>query len=145
LTRAIGIALLAFATLSACASADVSGERRNVGNVTATFTIGPARPRAGQVVRLTLRLVNNGGTAAELEYPSAQRYDFWVTRGAKEVWRWSEGRVFAQELTRQTIEGQSGTSFAETWTASSPGAYVAHAELKASGYDDDLKGDVRVQ
>jgi hypothetical protein len=130
---------------SGCATnSTVSGERRNIGNVTVTFTIVPAKAKAGQTVRLTIRLVNNGGTEALLTFPSAQKYDFWVTDKGREVWRWSSGHVFAQELVKQPIGGQTGAVFAESWTSGSPGTFVAHAKLTARTYDGDMTGSLVV-
>lgn len=143
--RSVALVVCAVLVLGGCAgSEEISGERRNVGGVTVTFKAEPAHARAGQAVRLTLRLVNNAGRATDLTYASAQRYDFWVTRGSKEVWRWSEGQVFTQETTEETLEGQSGTSFSEAWPSESPGTYVAHGSVKAEGYPDDLTGKIEL-
>jgi hypothetical protein len=143
--RTFAVVICAVLLAGACAgSEEISGERRNVGGVTVTFKAEPAHAKAGQAVRLTIRLVNNSGRKTELTYPSAQRYDFWVTRGSKEVWRWSEGQVFTQETTRETIEGQSGTSFSQAWPSEAPGTYVAHGVLTAEGYPDDLQGKIEV-
>lgn len=131
--------------LTACAGTQsITGERRNVGGVTVTFRVEPARVQVGQAVRLTVRLVNNTGNRQRLTFPSAKLYDFWVTLDGEEVWRWSDERVFAQQVTHETIDGQSGTSFDESWTPESRGTFVAHAELEAEGYGGDLTGEVRV-
>ena len=138
----VGCVLVASAACSS--SANVSGERRNVGSVTVTFTVVPSNAKAGQSVRLTIRLVNNGGTATDLTFPTSQRYDFWVTDGSTEVWRWSAGRMFTQEVNRLQIGGQTGAVFAESWSASRTGKLMAHAELKARTYGGEMKGAMNV-
>jgi hypothetical protein len=142
--RAVAAGLV-LVVVCACASATgVSGERRDVGNVTVTFTVVPSNARPGQSIRLTIRLVNNGGTPAELTFATTQKYDFWVTDGGRELWRWSAGQVFAPEVTRQEIGGQTGAVFAESWSTAQTGRLVAHGELKARSYEGEMKGDLVV-
>jgi hypothetical protein len=124
---------------------EISGDLRNVGGVTVTFKVSPARAKVGQSVGVTFRLVNNVGRAEELSFPSGQRYDFWATRNGREVWRWSKGRVFVAEVTRESLAPQSGITFAERWTPDEPGSYIVHGELKAEGYGRDLTGRLEVQ
>jgi hypothetical protein len=123
----------------------ISGDLRNVGGVTVTFKVAPARVKVGQAVRFTFRLVNNVGREELLTFPNGQRYDFWVTSGTREAWRWSEGRVFVQAIMHETIASQSGLTFAESWTPESAGSYIAHGRLTASGYERPLTGRVVVQ
>lgn len=132
---------------AACGSSGdpVSGDRRNVGGVTQTFTVTPSQARVGQPVQVGIRLVNNGGTAVELTFPSSQQYDFWVTGADGEIWRWSDGMVFTQALTYQTIGGQSGSTFSESWTPTEPGTYVVHGMLTAQGYDREQTADLEVE
>lgn len=143
--RAPTMALCGMLLCAACAGGnEISGERRNIGGVTVTFRIEPSRPRAGQAVRLTLRLVNNTGNAERLTFPSSQKYDFWVTRDGDELWRWSDDQVFAQQITYQTIEGQGSAVFDETWTVEGQGTLVAHGALEAEGYGGELTGELVV-
>lgn len=141
----VAVASVVVACAACATSSEVSGERRNVGNVTVTFTAVPARAKRGQSVRLTIRLLNNSGRPATLTFPSSQRYDFWITSGAREVWRWSAGRMFAQDVTHQELAGQTGASFAESWPATEGGKLVAHAHLTAQDYDGDLTAHVDVE
>lgn len=143
-----GCALIAFLVLcGACIGEgpDISGDLRNVGDVTVTFKVAPARVKVGQNVRFTFRLVNNAGREKELTFPSGQRYDFWTTEGVREAWRWSEGRVFVQAVTRDVISAQGGVTFAESWVPERRGTYVAHGRLTARGYERELTGTVEVE
>jgi len=123
----------------------MTGERRNVGNVTMTFTVVPSTVRQGETVRLTIRLVNNGGTTTRLTFPTSRRYDMWITKEGAEVWRSSTGRMFTQEITYQEIGGQTGAVFSESWTAGPAGPYIAHAVLDDASYGGEMKGDLTVR
>jgi intracellular proteinase inhibitor BsuPI len=140
----IMIVCVLIASAGCASSSEVSGERRNVGSVTMTFTVVPGRAKPGQSVRLTIRLVNNAGKQTALTFPTSQKYDFWVTAGGREIWRWSSGRMFTQDVTHQELEGQTGTAFAESWTAAEMGKLVAHAQLKAETYDTGMTADLLV-
>jgi len=143
--RVAFVALGLLVASAACSSStNVSGERRNVGSVTMTFTVVPSNAKPGQTVHLTIRLVNNGGTSTELTFATSQKYDFWITDGSTELWRWSAGRMFTQEVNHQEIGGQTGAVFAESWTASRSGKLTAHAELKAQTYLGEMKGALTV-
>jgi hypothetical protein len=140
----------ALAVLLACGScvgysSEISGDLRNVGSVTMTFKVTPARVKVGQNVRFAFRLVNNAGREEKLTFPTGQRYDFWATMGSREAWRWSDGRVFVQVVTREQIAPQSAISFAESWVPEREGNYVVHGELKAQGYGRALTGRVTVE
>jgi hypothetical protein len=130
---------------AACAGGgNVTGERRNVNSITVTFTATPSKARPGQPVRLAIRLVNNAALEQSLVFNSGKRYDFWVTSGGREVWRWSAGQMFTQEVTKQKLQGQTGLSFTESWTAAGIGTYLAHGEVDANGYRGDMKAQIVV-
>lgn len=138
----VGAALVC---LAACAgSAEVSGDRRVVGGVIVTFTVTPGRAEVGRAVRVALRLTNNTGRAEKLTFASGQQYDFWVTDGDKEIWRWSEDRVFTQAIEERTLGPQESLTLAESWTTTKAGELVAHGQLKANGYGRALSGDLIV-
>ena len=142
--RALAVACVLVA-LSSCAGSDeVSGDRRVVGGVTLTFSVRPARVEVGRSVRFTMRVTNIAGRTAELTFPTSKQYDFWVTRGRDEIWRWSDGRLFTQAVEKRTIDPQSAIALSEPWTADRAGDYTVHGELLADGYRRDLTGTLRV-
>jgi hypothetical protein len=81
---------------------------RGEGVTTAGFEISltadKAVYRGGEPISLTLGVSNQTGREIELRFSSGQRFDF-VIRDARgnEIWRWSEGRMFAQALGAETI------------------------------------------
>jgi hypothetical protein len=142
--RRIVLALVALALVAGCAGqSEVAGDRRNVGSVTVTFTAKPARVEVGRPVVLTLRLTNNAGREAKLDFAGPQ-YDFWITEDEDEIWRWSDERETAAVADSQTIAPQSSVTFSENWTAERPGTFTAFGVVEADGYDRSLQGKVTV-
>ena len=142
---ALVVAGIAVVCAACGADSTVSGDRRVVGGVTYAFTVTPASVEPGRAVRFTLRLTNNTGRAEELTFASGQEYDFWVTKGGNEVWRWSDDRSFTQAVTTRTIGPQDSLTLTETWTSEGSGQHVAHGLLRAEGYDRELNGKLTVR
>jgi hypothetical protein len=140
------ILLAAMTAITACQSgAPIAGDSRNVGAVTVSLRAEPARVKVGQTVRLTLSLQNNSGREQTLRYPSGQRYDFSAAKGRHKVWQWSDTRDFVQAETSETLPGQTGSRYSESWTPDEPGTYTVTALSKAQGFEDPLSGRVIVQ
>jgi hypothetical protein len=130
----------------ACAGGEaVTGDRRNIGVVSVVFSARPAKGRVGQAVRLRISLVNNSGRAEAIVFPDAQQYDFWVKRGAREVWRWSDGRLFAAASTTLDLGSQEPRMFTETWTPERAGEYDVFGTVTTKGFDRPLAGEVVVE
>jgi hypothetical protein len=132
--------------LGACAGGEaVTGDRRNVGVVSVVFSARPARGRVGQAVALRISLVNNSGQTQAVAFPDAQQYDFWAKRGSREVWRWSDGRLFAAATTTLELASQEPRMFSETWTPEQAGEYDVFGTVTSKGYDRPLAGEVVVE
>jgi hypothetical protein len=70
-------------------------------------------------VRLTLTVTNGGRNPVTLRFPTSQRYDFRVMdSGGTMLWRWSDGRAFAQVPGEAVLE-PGGTL---TWVGTFEGA-----------------------
>ena len=73
--------------------------------------------------------------------PTTQLYDFWIEFNGKTIWRWSDGKMFAQVITPVSIPGGSDFhEFPEVWKINpddivSEGIYVARALFIASGQE----------
>lgn len=143
--RALAAVAAVLALATSCAGSDeVSGDRRVVGGVTLTFTVRPARIEVGKTVRFALRVTNIAGREAELSFPTSKEYDFWVTRGRDEIWRWSDDRLFTQAIEHTKIDPQGSLTLSEPWVASPAGTYTVHGELQADGFRRELTGELRV-
>jgi hypothetical protein len=66
-------------------------------------------------VRFTLKVCNDSGSTVERDFGNAKRYDFEVSRDGKKVWRWSDGRSFAQVVGRERFEPGACRSWSEEW------------------------------
>jgi hypothetical protein len=97
---------------------------------------GPERTafRAGNPATLVLFVENRGTAPVRVTYPSAQRYDFAVSRDGRDVWRWStaSGAVFAQALDEVELAPGERLLYREAWRGTDnagepapPGAYTA--------------------
>lgn len=97
--------------------------------------IDVSRARDGSV-RVALRVANTGDEGLELSFPNGQTHDVVVLDDAgREVWRWSEGRLFTQAVRTQTLEGGDSVRFDHAWApADAHGRFVAVATLNSSNY-----------
>jgi hypothetical protein len=78
----------------------------------------PRRVVPGGVVRAVLRVTNAGTAAAVLVFPTSQRYDFiLVDARGSERWRWSQGLMFTQVLTRESLEPGGSLEYEATFAA----------------------------
>ncbi|HWK90018.1 MAG TPA: BsuPI-related putative proteinase inhibitor [Longimicrobium sp.] len=71
---------------------------------------------SGDSVRLVLQVTNATSSPLELGFSSGQSYDFAVSAGGREVWRWSADMGFTQAIRSETLAPGQTLSFAETWT-----------------------------
>lgn len=73
------------------------------------------RYRRGERVVITFVKINVSNRPIRLTYPTAQRFDIWVTRGNTEVWRWSEGRFFTQAVESVVLQPGQAQTFSAVW------------------------------
>ena len=100
-------------------------------------TFNVVRPSVNSAtLRFALRVVNNTTRMVEINFPDGQTHDFVVTDSAgKEVWRWSDGRMFTQAMKSKTLKGKDDTVFEEVWdTEGHRGAFTAIATLKSDNF-----------
>lgn len=68
----------------------------------------------GDTVVLKLLVRNDNVTSLDLVFPTSQTYDFTlVDTSGREVWRWSDGRMFTQALVQRTLEAGQGYTVEE--------------------------------
>jgi len=111
---------------------EVTDENETLGT---TFNVTRPTDDAGSL-RFALRVVNNTTKMVEIQFPDGQTHDFVVSDSTgKEVWRWSEGRMFTQAMRSKTLKGKDGTVFEETWEPKGQhGAFTAVAILKSENF-----------
>ncbi len=86
-------------------------------------------------VQFNFDITNAGERKLELIFNDGRTHDIVVmdTLG-REVWRWSEGRMFTQTVQARVLRASDTMSFAEAWTDAKPGSYVAVASLPSRNY-----------
>ena len=78
-------------------------------------------------VALALRVTNSSEKQLEINFPGGQTYEFRVVDAAgREVWRWSDGRMFTQSLRNRLLGAGETLTFEEQWKAP-----AAHGKLTA--------------
>lgn len=100
----------------------------------------PPAPQAPQYMDLTLLVKWPYRSIWEGCCPTSQIYDFTIEHKDKIVWRWSEGKMFAQVLTPVYIPGGDFHEFPEVWKFNPndiefEGIYTARALFIASGQE----------
>ena len=113
--------------------------RRNATELTAPIvtTFDVTRPQDdANKLHFTLNVKNNTAKMLELRFPDGQTHDFIVKDfSGKEVWRWSEGRMFTSAMRSETIKGKGETSFEESWeTKGQHGSFIAVAILRSNNF-----------
>jgi hypothetical protein len=87
-------------------------------------------------VKFTLHVANRAEKNVELMFPSGQTHDFVVRDSAgREVWRWSEGRMFTQALQSKAISGGDEATYEEAWSAGTrAGRFTVEATLRSTNH-----------
>jgi hypothetical protein len=95
----------------------------------------------GDTVRLNLHVTNATSAAVELEYGTAQRFDFAVLDEAeREVWRWSEDEMFAQVVGSESLgPGETVEHEAEWHAGGRRGEHVAVGRLTSTNRPIELR------
>jgi len=98
---------------------------------------------AGGSVRVALHAVNTGDKGLELAFANRQTHDVAVLDAScREVWRWSEGRLFTQTIRRKAVGGHDTLSYNETWRPEGAhGRYVAVATLRSTNHPVERRAE----
>jgi Intracellular proteinase inhibitor len=92
----------------------------------------------GGEITFALNVVNNTKKNVELDFPTGQTHDFVVIDSVgREMWRWSEGRMFTQALRNKLLGRGESLEIAETMKRAKPlpaGRYTARALLTSRNY-----------
>lgn len=101
------------------------------------LTIGKTAYSPGEPIRAVLEVSNTTDSAVSLEFLTAQRYEFVILdEQGEEVWRWSDGKMFAQAFGHETLDSKRPTLRCEETieTELPPGIYTIEGTLTDSGY-----------
>jgi hypothetical protein len=102
--------------------------------------------RVDNAVHFALRVMNEGDRKVELNFPNGQTHDIAVLDASgREVWRWSDGRLFTGAYQNRVLRSADTLSFAESWTAPAPGRYTAVARLVSQNYPMEQRVEFAVR
>ncbi|HET7583707.1 MAG TPA: BsuPI-related putative proteinase inhibitor [Gemmatimonadaceae bacterium] len=90
----------------------------------------------GEHVALTLHVTNRSDSGVEISFPSGKTHDFVVLDTAgRELWRWSEGRLFTQAMRNKQLDAKEAITFDERWEPGSHhGEFIAIGILNSSNF-----------
>jgi len=92
-----------------------STQKAYLSNLQLSLTTDKVEYAVGEPVNITLSLKNLTDRELRLQFPTSQQFDFVVRSNETEVWRWSQGRMFAMVLTTMVLEAQSSKSHTTVW------------------------------
>ena len=96
-------------------------------------------------IRFALQVVNEGDKRVEMRFRSGLVHDFVVLdEHAREVWRWSEGRMFTQAVQNRVLAAGDSLAFAESWKPDRPGHYTVVARLYSPNYPAEQRAEFDV-
>jgi Intracellular proteinase inhibitor len=86
-------------------------------------------------VTFDFAVINEGKQKLEVSFADGRTHDLVVLDSlGREVWRWSEGRYFTQNMQNRVMRTSAAMRFAESWDEPAPGKYVAVATLASRNY-----------
>jgi len=107
-------------------------------------TLETAGGDAGDAVLFVFTVANAGDETVELEFMDACTAEFVLVADGEEVWRFTDGRAFAQVLSSDTLAPGESVTYEAEWTDPQPGVYTAIAELRATDETCEARTDVSV-
>lgn len=106
------------------------------GALTATVT--------GSTVTFEFAITNVGEDSVAMKFRSGKEVDVAVQQDGREVWRWSEGRMFTQAIHEEILGPGEEIVHELEWTDPSAGEYTAVASLAASNHTVTDRVDIVV-
>ena len=87
-------------------------------------------------VQFKLDVKNNTKRMVELRFPNGMTHDFVVYDDTgKEVWRWSNGRMFTQAMQNKLVKSNDSAVFADEWSGrNAHGKFTAIAILPSENH-----------
>lgn len=135
--RVLSLVLVVAAIIAACGprsrNADPAAHKRVAGGGPVASSLDV---QLGGQVNFALHVTNNAGKRVELTFPNGLTHDLVILDSVgREVWRWSDGRMFTQTLQNKVLESDESVSYNASWDPNSAhGTYVAVASLKSENH-----------
>lgn len=136
----LGAAALVFATgprsHSETAAAPPAASARRVKGEATPALAATLRISVDDQVRFDYVVTNTTTKQLEVRFPNGRTHDFVILDSLeREVWRWSEGRMFTQSLQNRLLSGGETLSYEDRHPAAAlRGRYTAVAELASMNF-----------
>lgn len=131
------VAVLAFA----CGprSRGDSATTRSAGSSSVATADAPLAPSldvtVGEAVRFAFSVTNATEKKLEVLFPDGRTHDVIVLDSiGREVWRWSDGRIFTQSVQNRVMRASDTIAFDGAWRAPAPGSYTVVATLESVNF-----------
>jgi len=130
---------LAFASASPSRSHSYEPARRRIVRDTIAASLDV---KVGDEVKFSFHVTNSSAKRVELRFPSGQTHDLVVLDvQGREVWRWSQGRLFTQSMQNKVLAASDTLTFTETWHPGNPGTYTVVASLLSQNYPTEQRAE----
>lgn len=108
-----------------------------------TALAASTRVTVGSGIDFAMHVTNLHDHALELRFPSGQTHEFVVVDSSgREVWRWSEGRLFTQSLQTKLLGARETLSFVDRWDgAGHSGRFTAISTLRSANHPVEERVD----
>lgn len=129
------MAVLLFPTGCASSNGDLqSAEKRSKG-LRLVLSTDDTQYKPGRAVAVRITAINESGKPIELRFPTAQTHDVVVRNGrGREIWRWSDGRAFAQAFMERRLGAGKRFVMSANWDQKThDGDYVASGPYTIEG------------
>jgi hypothetical protein len=145
------VAILAFACgpRPRSESANSRSASRNVAtaNTNAAAPLTPSLDvQVEDGVRFAFHVTNEGGKKIEVTFPDGRTHDVIVLDSiGREVWRWSDGRLFTQTVQNRVLRSSDSLRFEESWRDPQPGSYTVVATLASANFPVEQRAEFVVR
>ncbi|WP_255169657.1 BsuPI-related putative proteinase inhibitor [Natrononativus amylolyticus] len=93
-------------------------------------------------VRFAFTVTNTGDEPVELQFSDSCKAEFVLEDEGREVWRFTDGRMFAQVISSETVGPGEEARYEGSWDDPQEGTYTAVAELRAQNRTCEARTDV---
>lgn len=121
-------------------------------NLSLSVTTSKSAYTREEPIKLSLKVTNISDHPVNIPFASAKQYDFAVTMGGKEIWRWSEDQMFAMVLTHIIMGPNETRRFEVTWFQTDrngqkvrPGPYEAAGILELLNHPISSSTPIQIQ
>ena len=128
-------------------AASASNEPRRV---VASADAGPLTPSldvtVAHDVRFAFQVMNASKKKLEVNFRDGKTHEVVVLDSlGREVWRWSDGRMFTQAMQNRVLRTSDLLQYEEKWSDPAPGRYVVVATLASENYPVERRAGFTVR